>query len=282
VPTKRKPKWGWKSGGRYYPFYLSEEDCKRIARAIGLRKLDKSTKRLIEYALTDFFIDKSYYLNVPKLGEVKVALEAIQESTRKNNPQDLIALLKKLDDHTANTLLLRFQSLFQAKQSKHGPGVGHRNISRNRKELIIRAMREEISIERLCDMISIDPTNIQLTREATKATLRYLPVDGGGQPQMKALHVLIQALEGIYQTKKGKMATIGYFSEKGRYNSQFYRFVIQCLKAIGEIQGYTTKKINNKFGQHIYITFKKTRKTAPYIPDRFPTTPSGLEAKSKK
>jgi len=118
MPTKRKPKFGWKAAGFIKPHLITEDGLLKVAKNLSIPIETKSLNtryiktvlkfiHLIEEATGHYTADKDLTSNMPRKADVKLTLQLVQEKTK-----EFIDLIKDLDDVSVDQLTSADNELF--------------------------------------------------------------------------------------------------------------------------------------------------------------------------
>jgi hypothetical protein len=204
MPTKRKPKFGWKATGFTKPHLITEDGLLKAAKNLGIPIETKSLDthyikkvlkfiHLIEEAVVHYIDDMDLTSNMPRKAEVKPALELVEKKSK-----ELCDLIKNLDDVSVDQLTSAENELFPLFND------GESDI-------------------------------FKLNKASTKA-LNNLGQDKGGPLRYRrSLQILIIDLENIFFEMTGKKAPEPTKNhETGKYQGEFFHFVDDWIQELNE------------------------------------------------
>lgn len=225
MPTKTKPKWGWKNAGTFMPFFCSDDELKkpvpnriikdqleRIVNTLCLPKIPRNLTtqlysrnskflkafRELEKATENYRINKNR--KIPRLSEVRAALMAIHDKAKRlDKPKPLIKVLERIDDWTLDKLAM----------TSFPDNLDFFDRPWNNPDIQVRVY--------------------SVVQEA----LSELEKDKGGLPPNNALIKLIIELKEIYEEASNKKAAIPYWNDyKKEFLGPFLDFVYAFLEII--------------------------------------------------
>ena len=194
---------------------------------LGVTKLSKRVCEHLQVAVNDYTAEKNFRPDTPRPGEVKAALEEIQEKSK--------ALISCLD--TVDSMSLQ--------------------------RLQVAALKTKAIGDLLFDPRVHDTQGLAIVQQihaAAKEALIGLKPDKGGPRRRKGpLLSLVMDLSQIFKKVTGSRAAITWDEYNDQYQGRFYDFVWTCLQIIDpdEVQS------NSSLGQHIKRALKAERLTSP-------------------
>lgn len=194
MPTKRKPKLGWKDHGfsQSARKYFSDQAFQKIETALKVPMLNDDIRAEIIKAAQNYFDVKASLVGMPRTADVKAALEECQDKTKV-----LIDLLENLDSISKDVLTSTNIELFTLFDGQSDIYKLHSAASEALKSLKRDRGGQSIS----------------------RRDLKFFIID---------LHDLYFQITG----KKAPLPTKN--PNTGKYGGKFFDFVDACLKIIGE------------------------------------------------
>lgn len=236
MPTKHKPRRGWKSSDSLKPFPFTETDLKKIADVLRIETpwpacplLSQEIRQQLVEATHKYLISKKIIDDAPRPSEVKAALEEVHKRAKA-----LTDCLQQLDSISRDKLMLAGIIPYDSDRATEDDGLA-KGSQRELDEAIKtgRAVSKPgIMPTEILDAIDRCQSDAALINKVAKRALHQLEPDTGGPPpSRRALRSYVCDLMDIFEKATRSKPTT-------TFDGRFHNFVEMCLTIIGPREDY--------------------------------------------
>jgi len=249
MPTIHKPRYGWKGSGSYEGLILSQENFDDIKKVLGIKRYPRGFEDLLQFAISEYFVNKDFFKNFPDTPEIKAGLKLINSKTRKaiktakpEKVKELRNLLDNIDGRTRD--LIRSFINFQDPST---------------------ILKNPEGLER-----------IMIASEKAMLILKNKEVDSGRHRKIDQPHwkMLVSHLAKLFEMATGNPPDKGWWEGyKERHYGSFFNFVKTVSKLDPEFKAGIYYQSEQSLGKSIQRILKITEKSSSSLPRRIPTIP---------